>query len=71
MSFRMACIATREQNFASLQHLTSVGRRTAQERVANLLLELFLRVRLTSPDGGRACDLDCPSRRSTSETHWV
>lgn len=50
MSFRMACIATREQNFA-FQHLTSVGRRTAQERVANLLLELFLRVRLTSPDG--------------------
>lgn len=49
MSFRMACIATREQNFA-FQHLTNVGRRTARERVANLLLELFLRVRLTSPE---------------------
>ena len=47
MSFRMACIATREQNFA-FQHLTSIGRRTAQERVANLLLELFMRIRLNS-----------------------
>ncbi len=49
MALRMACIAARDQVFA-YQHLTSVGRRTARERVANLLLELFVRVRQSAPE---------------------
>lgn len=32
------------------QHLMNLGRRTARERVASLLLELFVRVRMRSPD---------------------
>ncbi len=49
MALRMACIAARDQAFA-YQHLTSVGRRTARERIANLLLELFVRVRQSAPE---------------------
>ena len=49
MAVRMACIAARDQVFA-YQHLTSIGRRTARERIANLLLELFVRVRQSAPD---------------------
>jgi CRP-like cAMP-binding protein len=36
------------------EHLTSVGRRTARGRVANLLMELLLRARRTEPAGGTA-----------------
>ena len=49
MAVRMACIAARDQVFA-YQHLTSVGRRTARERIANLLLELFVRLRQSAPE---------------------
>jgi CRP-like cAMP-binding protein len=47
MAVRMACIVARDQVFA-YQHLASVGRRTARGRIANLLLELFVRVRQSS-----------------------
>jgi len=36
------------------EHLTSVGRRTARERVANLLMELLLRARRMEPAGSTA-----------------
>jgi CRP-like cAMP-binding protein len=36
------------------EHLTSVGRRTARERVANLLMELLLRSRRMEPAGATA-----------------
>lgn len=36
----------------AFEHLTSVGRRTARERVANLLMELLLRARRTTPANG-------------------
>jgi len=36
------------------EHLTSVGRRSARERVANLLMELWLRARRVEPAGGTA-----------------
>jgi CRP/FNR family transcriptional regulator len=36
------------------EHLTSVGRRSARERVANLLMELLLRARRVEPAGGTA-----------------
>jgi CRP-like cAMP-binding protein len=36
------------------EHLTSVGRRTARERVAHLLMELLLRVRRVQAAGGGA-----------------
>jgi CRP-like cAMP-binding protein len=36
------------------EHLTSVGRRTARERVANLLMELLLRARRVEPAGSTA-----------------
>lgn len=38
----------------AFEHLTSVGRRTARERVANLLMELLLRARRATPAGGSA-----------------
>lgn len=37
------------------EHLTSVGRRSARERVANLLMELLRRARRMEPAGGTAC----------------
>jgi CRP-like cAMP-binding protein len=36
------------------EHLTSVGRRSARERVANLLMELLLRARRANPADGTA-----------------
>lgn len=36
------------------EHLTSVGRRSARERVASLLMELLLRARRMEPAGGTA-----------------
>ena len=38
----------------AFEHLTSVGRRTARERVANLLMELLLRARRMEPAGDTA-----------------
>lgn len=48
IGLRIACIAARDHHLA-YNHLSNVGRRPAKERVANLLLELFYRIRLRSP----------------------
>lgn len=47
MAVRLACIAYRDQ-VSMARHLTNVGRRMARGRVANLLMELFVRVRMRS-----------------------
>lgn len=49
MAVRLACIAYRDQ-VSVTRHLTNVGRRMSRGRVANLLMELFVRVRLRSPE---------------------
>jgi CRP/FNR family transcriptional regulator len=51
LSYRLACITLRDRSLA-FRHLTNVGRRSARERVANLLLEMFLRARMMEPGGG-------------------
>lgn len=48
LALRMAWITSRDWTLAQ-EHLTNIGRRTARERVAHLLLELFYRVRLNDP----------------------
>lgn len=47
MALRLACIAYRDQ-VSMARHLANVGRRKARGRVANLLMELFVRVRMRS-----------------------
>lgn len=47
MAVRLACIAYRDQ-VSMARHLANVGRRVARGRVANLLMELFVRVRMRS-----------------------
>jgi len=47
MALRLASIAARDQ-YLAFHHLSNIGRRTARERVANLLLELFYRARVQS-----------------------
>ncbi len=48
MAVRLACIAYRDQ-VSMARHLANVGRRMARGRVANLLMELFVRARMRSP----------------------
>ncbi len=48
LALRMAWITARDWTLAN-EHLTNLGRRSARERVAHLLLELFYRVRLGHP----------------------
>ena len=48
LALRMAWITARDGALAR-EHLTNVGRRSARERVAHLLLELFYRVRRGNP----------------------
>jgi CRP-like cAMP-binding protein len=48
VGLRFACIASRERDLA-YDHLSSVGRRSARERIACLLLELFVRYRMQWP----------------------
>lgn len=48
LGLRLAALAARDQLLLQ-DHLTSVGRRSAYERIANLLLELFCRVRHAVP----------------------
>lgn len=59
VGFRLACLSHRDQ-VASERHLTSVGRRAARGRVANLLLELFLRVRARGDGGGDGTSIALP-----------
>ncbi len=47
LAVRLACIAYRDQ-VSMARHLANVGRRMARGRVANLLMELFVRVRMRS-----------------------
>jgi len=49
IGIRVALMIARDQSL-TFDHLTSIGRRSARERVARLLLELFLRYRAQSPD---------------------
>lgn len=48
IGMRLAGLTSRDQNLAYAR-LTSIGRRSAQERVAHLLLELFIRYRVQWP----------------------
>ena len=48
IGMRVAWMIARDQSL-TFDHLTSIGRRSARERIARLLLELFLRYRGQSP----------------------
>jgi CRP-like cAMP-binding protein len=48
VGLRLAWMVWRERNLA-YEHLSSIGRRTARERVARSLLELFVRYRMQWP----------------------
>ena len=55
---RFAGLIARDRNL-SFDHLTSIGRRSARERVARLLLELFIRYRAQWP-GHRPEEMQLP-----------
>lgn len=55
-ALRMAAITVSEAEFA-FQHLTNVGRHSAREAVANLLLELCMRVKERIPATGDTIEL--------------
>lgn len=48
LALRMVSLIAREEMIA-YEHLTSVGRRSARERVAHLLIEIYCRARLSFP----------------------
>lgn len=58
MGMRLAYLVSRDRSLA-YDHLTSVGRQSARERVAHLLLELFIRYRADWP-GQRSEELRLP-----------
>jgi CRP-like cAMP-binding protein len=58
IAWRLAVLIARDRSTA-YDHLTSVGRRSARERVAHLLLELFIRCRSQWP-AGRVDELRLP-----------
>ncbi len=66
ITMRLARSLARDCSLA-FEHLTSVGRRSARERVANLLLELFTRYRAQWP-GSRIEEMVLPSRKHRLET---
>ena len=49
IGMQLAAIVSRDRNLA-YDHLSSIGRRSARERVARSLLELFVRCRMLWPD---------------------
>lgn len=55
---RLAWLTSRDRSL-SYDHVTSIGRQTAVERVAHLLLELFVRYRLQWP-GTRQEEMQLP-----------
>jgi CRP-like cAMP-binding protein len=48
MAIRIATLVSRDRDHA-FDHLSNIGRRTARQRVAHLLLELFVRARMQWP----------------------
>lgn len=58
VGLQLASAVAREQNLA-FAHLTSIGRQSARERVAQLLLELFVRYRMRWP-GHRVEEMRLP-----------
>lgn len=58
VALRLAWLTSRDRSLA-YDHLTSVGQQTAQERVAHLILELFIRARLQWP-GHRTDEMHLP-----------
>lgn len=58
IGLRLAWLISRDRSLA-FDHLTSIGRQSARERVAHLLLELFLRCRLQWP-GYRIEEMQLP-----------
>ena len=58
IGMRFAELIARDRNL-SFDHLTSIGRRSARERIARLLLELFVRYRAHWP-GHRAEEMQLP-----------
>jgi len=58
MTMRLASVLARDTSMA-YDHMTSIGRRTARERVAHLLLELFTRYRAQWP-GDRIEEMAIP-----------
>lgn len=58
IGLRLAWLISRDRSLA-FDHLTSIGRRSARERVAHLLLELFIRYRSQWP-GSRIEEMHLP-----------
>jgi CRP/FNR family transcriptional regulator len=58
IGLQLARLVSRDRNL-SYDHLTSIGRRSARERVAHLLLELFVRARAQWP-GHRIEEMHLP-----------
>ena len=58
IGMRLAGLIARDRNLA-YDHLSSIGRRSAKERVAHLLLELFIRYRMRWP-GHRIEEMHLP-----------
>jgi CRP-like cAMP-binding protein len=58
IGFQLAWLMSRDRSLA-FDHLTSIGRRSARERVAHLLLELFIRYRSQWP-GNRIEEMHLP-----------
>ena len=58
IGMRLAWLISRDRSLA-LDHLTSIGRQSARERVAHLLLELFVRYRSQWP-GSRIEEMHLP-----------
>jgi CRP/FNR family transcriptional regulator len=58
LGMRLAWLISRDRSLA-FDHLTSIGRRPARERVARLLLELFIRYRAQWP-GSRIEEMQLP-----------
>lgn len=51
---------TANDNVLAHEHLTTLGRRSARDKISHLLLELFFRVRLRQPDPDPGNSIDFP-----------
>jgi len=59
LGMRLTWMTARDEAIAH-EHLVSLGRRSARERIAHLLLELFYRVRMRQPGSERVSKIDFP-----------